>query len=126
MNHENVNDIKMKPLKNREDFLRVQSRGKKWVSHGLILIIQDNDLPYIRYGLTVTKRTSKLAVTRNRIKRRLRAVCNEILVKKAVGGADYVVIGRPETYSRSYDKLKGDFVWCLDKLGYLEREESAE
>jgi len=119
-------------LKKRSDFLRVQKTGSKWVAKGMIVqaapqegadqAAGDNKAP-CRFGLTVTRRLSKSAVVRNRIKRRLRAAACDILPGNARPGTDFVLIGRPETATRLYTDLKKDLKWCLGKLGYLQEME---
>lgn len=104
-------------LKKRSDFLRVHAAGQKWVSKGVIIQIAPNEDGGRRYGLTVTKRTAKEAVIRNRIKRRLRAACADVLATTLKDGHDIVLIGRAETARRDYADLKQDIVWCLTKLG---------
>ncbi len=69
----------MQTLKNRADFLKITQKGKKCVSHGLILQVMPNDLGILRVGYTVSKKTDASAVKRNRIKRRLRTAAKEIL-----------------------------------------------
>lgn len=103
----------------RSDFLNIQKTGTKWVSHGLIIQIMDNDLDCMRVGFTVTKRTEKSAVKRNRIKRRLRAVVADTLPANAKKSCDYVLIGRSQTLTRPYSDLCNDLKWCLKKTGYL-------
>jgi len=110
-------------LLRRSDFLRIQQAGRKWTARGLTVqladhITRDDSMPR-RVGFTVTKRLSKSAVVRNRAKRRLRAVAYDVLPPNARSGADYIVVGRPETLTRSYQELCGDLKWCLSKLGYL-------
>ena len=109
---------KLERLLKRSDFLLVAANGKKWVSKGVIVIANPNDLGTRRFGVTVTKRLEKTAVGRNRMKRRLRAVAADILTQSAQGGMDYVLIARHETATRPYDDLKKDLRWCLGKLGY--------
>ena len=117
MRHATQPDIQSLPtLKNREDFLRVQKHGKKWVSKSLILQIAENECEHMRTGYTVTKRTFKSAVKRNRIKRRLRAVSYDILPAHAKTGYDYILIGRQDTLTRPYDDLLKDLKWCLKRL----------
>lgn len=108
---------KIDRLKKRSDFLRVQAAGQKWVSKGVIIQIAKNEDGGRRYGLTVTKRTAKEAVVRNRIKRRLRAACAEVLPSVLKPGHDIVLIGRAETARRDYAELRQDIAWCLGKLG---------
>lgn len=110
-------------LKKRADFVLMNTRAKKWVSHGLILQIRDNDLEQKRVGFTVTKKTEKSAVKRNRIKRRLRAVAADVLPGFAKGDCDYVLIGRSVTATRPYQTLCDDLKWCLKKTGYLKEGE---
>jgi ribonuclease P protein component len=69
-----------------------------------------------RFGLTVTKKVSKKAVIRNRIRRRLRAVARDILPEFGALHRDYVLIGRIEALTVSYQKLQNDLRWCLRKL----------
>jgi ribonuclease P protein component len=105
-------------LKKRSDFLHAQGSGRKWVSKSLVLQIcarGDGDAP--RIGFTVSKKTAKSAVLRNRIRRRLRAAAADIMARHAAPGADYVLVGRADTATRSYDQIKKDLLWCLEKLG---------
>ena len=113
-------------LKSRADFLKIQSKGRKWVSHGVILQALPNNLGQMRMGLTVTKKTEKSAVKRNRIKRRLRAVAADVLPLYAAGSYDYVLIGRALTATRPYETLCNDLKWCLDKMGCRKQEQQAE
>ena len=103
-------------IKKRSEFLKIQSKGKKWVSHGLIVQTMPNDEGIKRIGYTVSKRTDKSAVKRNRIKRRLRAAAADILPEYAKNGQDYILVGRPQTLTRPYETLKKDLIWCLEKL----------
>lgn len=103
-------------LKRRSDFLRVQAAGRKWVSTTLILQVAENDTGTCRFGITVSKKTSKSAVVRNRIKRRLRAVLLDVLPGHAKSGIDYVVIGRAVAETKAYADLEKDLIWCLKRM----------
>ncbi len=109
-------------LKKRAEFLRVQNSGQKWVSPGVILMVSPTTpekAGQVKFGLTVTKKLSKSAVVRNRIRRRLRAAAHDILPLHAKTGVDYVLIGRHETADLPYGKLCGDLKWCLKRLSCL-------
>ena len=103
-------------IKTRADFLKIQGKGRKWVSHGLIVQTAPNPDGIKRIGYTVSKKVDKSAVKRNRIKRRLRAVAADILPTGAKDGQDYILVGRPETAIRPYETLCEDLRWCLRKL----------
>ena len=104
-------------IKTRADFLKIQSGGRKWVSHGLIVQTAPNKDDIKRIGYTVSKRVDKSAVKRNRIKRRLRAVAADVLPQGAKNGQDYILVGRPQTAIRPYETLCEDLRWCLRKMG---------
>ena len=61
-----------------EDFRRVLSRGRKHRSHLGLIAVLPNDVDAIRFGFIVSKATGG-AVTRNLIKRRLRAAAAELI-----------------------------------------------
>ena len=90
------------------------------VARGVVVQALANDLGLVRVGYTVTKKTDKSAVKRNRIKRRLRAAAADVLPFEAEAGYDYVLIGRHQTALRPFADLVGDVRWCLEKLGRLE------
>ena len=110
-------------LTDRRSFLDIQSNGKKWVSHGLILQVKDNDLGLKRLGFTVSKKVDKSAVKRNRIKRRLRAVAADVLSTHAKDNCDYILVGKKNSAVRSYDAMINDLKWCLKKTGYYHKTE---
>ncbi len=111
-------------LKDRAAFLHAQRAGKKWVSKTIVVEVVPNDLGTIRYGLTVSKKTSKSAVVRNRIRRRLRAAARDVLPGFVLPGTDVVLVGRPDSATRPYAHLKEDLRWCLGKLGVAKKDGS--
>lgn len=101
----------------RDDFLKINKDGKKWVSQSLVLQALPNSYDKIRVGFTVTKKTDASAVNRNRMKRRLRAAAADILPQHAAPAHDYVLIARAAAAERPYDTLCKDLKWCLEKMG---------
>ncbi len=101
-------------IKKRADFVTITRKGKKIVAKGLVLQAMENpeNNDDTRFGFTVTKKVSKKAVVRNRIKRRLRALVREsgIPVRK---GVDYVLIGRKSTFDRPFEGLIKDFKYAM-------------
>jgi len=107
-------------LKKRSDFLWVQANGRKWIAKGIIVEIAENkertNQSGVRFGLTVSKKVSKLAVKRNLIKRRLRAIALEVLPNYSNQDLDIVIVGRYGALTRDVDMLRNDLIWCLKKM----------
>jgi len=69
----------------------------------------------MRVGFTVTKKIGG-AVVRNRMKRRFRALAQEIVPARGFAGADHVMIGRAKGIERDFSLLKTELANALDRL----------
>lgn len=117
-------------LKKRRCFLKAAHNGKKFVSSTMILqAVPQDEIAGMRLGFTVTKKLGN-AVVRNRIRRRLRAVCQEIFPVKGLAGFDYVVIGRSAALEAPFETLKKDLNFLLGifqkKISQRQENEKAE
>ncbi len=70
----------------------------------------------MRVGYTVTKKIGN-AVVRNRIKRRFRALADDVLLVSGIAGADHVMIGRGAATDRDYATMADDLRRALAKAG---------
>jgi ribonuclease P protein component len=105
----------MQRLKHRRDFLAA-ARAKSCAKPGVVVQMRSRgDDGAARIGYTVTKKLGN-AVTRNRIKRRLRAAAGAALPGLAQAGYDYVLIGREATATREFAALKGDLTSALKRF----------
>ena len=96
-------------LKKRRDYLAA-ARGTKAVRKAFVLQsrLRDDrgeDTGPARFGFTVTRRTARNAVDRNRIRRRLKAVAR---LAKPAAGYDLVLIGRRAALSVPFGDLVAD------------------
>lgn len=99
-------------IKQRKDFLKVSRFGETFFKRGLGLQIYKRSEEVanpseIRIGFTASRKVGN-AVQRNRAKRRLRALANEILPLYYSEGYDYVFIATKQTTVRAYSLLKND------------------
>ena len=104
-------------LKQRADFLRTASKGRKVAVHGLVLqALPRQDGGVARIGFTVTKKVGN-AVIRNRTRRRLKEAARLLLRERAVSAVDLVLIGRDTTRGRPFADLIEDLRRALTKAG---------
>ena len=107
-------------LKKRADFLRVQSSKTRWVTPSFVVNVLEQDMDgRVLCGFTVTKKTASKAVDRNRIKRRLRALANDVIGQKGATDRIYVSSGRKDALELPYDRMKKDMSWALKRLECL-------
>ena len=103
------NNYKLGSLTKRSEFLYVREGHYK--AQGAVVVqirkcpVENTDVT--RAGFTATKRIGN-AVTRNRAKRRLRAIARTILPQYGLPGYDYVFIARDSTTARPFARLLDD------------------
>ena len=104
-------------LRHREDFRRLRSSGQTWAHPLLVLSITPNQLPHNRYGV-ITARKLGGAVTRNRVKRRIREAARH-LHPRIVPGYDLVFIARPRLSQSAYPELLEAMERLLQRAGVM-------
>jgi len=99
----------MLPLKNRlrkkTDLERVFKKGKGLKEDLLILKRVKNNLEETRFGFIVSQKVSKKASTRNKVKRRLRALVEKKL-NKIASGADVLIIVAPGIEKKDFWEIE--------------------
>lgn len=100
----------------RSDFLAA-NRGKRYATPGFVLLVKDrqDQSADIRLGITITKKVGN-AVVRNRMRRRFRALAQEMLGQNGKPGADHILIGRDSGVEREFGALRADLAKALGKL----------
>jgi ribonuclease P protein component len=130
-------------LKRRAEFLQVAAANRKWVAPGLILQVRRQPEPHaspteaaapvavaeniraetIRVGFTASRKVGN-AVKRNRARRRLRVIAEQVL-PHATPGNDFVLIARAATVERHFDALRNDLVAGLKRLKLYRQDDAA-
>lgn len=104
-------------LKRRREFLRVAAARIKAVTPGMVVQAyerEDNE-SQIRVGFTASRKVGN-AVVRNRARRRLKALVDELLPGRGQAATDYVLIARGETATRPFEALRSDLLQALSRL----------
>jgi ribonuclease P protein component len=94
----------MKTIPSRAGFLAARSKGGKALARGLVIQAVARDSDDWRVGLTATKKIGN-AVTRNRARRRMRALARDHLSPLAKNGIDYVLIARHDTATANWQDM---------------------
>lgn len=108
-------------LKRRPDFLRVAGGCRKWVTPGLIVQARRRvdaghaDPGPPRVGFTASRKVGN-AVSRNRARRRLRALAERLVPQFGLAGHDYVIVARAETLRRPFSALAQDLANALERV----------
>jgi ribonuclease P protein component len=109
--------LRLETLRKRAQFLAA-ARARKHVVQGMIVQARDrrDDAGHVGVGITCSRKVGN-AVTRNRAKRRLRALAREVLPDAGRPGWDYVLIGRPGvTVDAPFAALREDLRAALVRL----------
>lgn len=109
-------------LKRRAEFLRIRG-GRRWSSSAFVIEMRPRDgasdsdtHAEARFGFTATKKLGN-AVTRNRIRRRLKEAVRLAAPGRAGAHCDYVLIAREAAASQPFAALERDLIAALGRLG---------
>ena len=105
-------------LKRKKDFEKLFKEGKSFREKFLVLKINKNNLNSNRFGFIVSKKVSKKAPVRNKIKRRLREI-----VRKEIDnyqkGFDVAIIALPGTVLKDFKEIDQALTSALKKIKIL-------
>ena len=94
-------------VKHNQDFEKIMKDGKCKKNRSFIIFSLENDYPYDKYGISVSKKLGN-AVFRNKYKRKIRSIIDNYK-KNYINGKDYIIILRRGALDRTYQELEKDF-----------------
>lgn len=112
--------VKKFRLRKNKDFERVWQKGEGYFLKEIGLKVKENDLDIPRFGFIVSKKISKKAVVRNKIKRRIRAIIREFF-SEIIEGYDYVFFARPGIENLDFEELKDKVKILFNKLAKIKK-----
>ena len=110
-----------KPLKLNHVFRRLYQKGNQAGNRYLVLYARKNRTRENRVGITTGKKLGH-AVTRNRVRRRLREIYR-LHEDRFAPGYDIVVVARVRAVHSAYAVLERDFLRLAKKLQLLPSQE---
>lgn len=110
--------MKTERLKKRAQFVCLNEAGRRYVTPAFVLLGVENGKDTMQVGFTASKKIGN-AVCRNRAKRRLRALVDDV-IRLNPGfeskGMVLVLIARKDVLTRPYQLLQEDFQKALRKI----------
>ena len=100
-------------VRTNRDFEKIIKEGKCKKDSYFIIHSKSNNLPYDRYGISVSKKLGN-AVFRNKYKRIIRSIIDNYK-KLYINEKDYIIILRKEAINQSFDTLEKDFFDLMNK-----------
>ena len=89
-------------VRHARDFENIMQNGKCIKNSCFVVYSQENNLPYNRYGISVSKKLGN-AVFRNSCKRKIRSMIDNYK-KDYIKGKDYIIILRRRAIDMSYQE----------------------
>lgn len=103
-------------LKKKKDFERVFEKGKGFKADFLFFKAAKSKTGISRFGFAVSRKVSKKAVERNRIKRCLRELVR-LRLDKMKGKIDGVIVVLPEAENKNFKEIENALSMLFQKSG---------
>jgi len=103
-------------LTKKNDFERVYKKGRGLKADSLFLKILENDKGVTRIGIVVSKKVSKKAVERNKVKRRIREIIRKMDLKS---GFDIIIVTYPSIKEKKFDQIEDEIIYLFKKTKCL-------
>jgi len=108
-------------LTKEKDFKAVYLKGKSFFSNELSIKFSRNNLIYSRFGIVVSHRVASKATKRNRIKRQLREIIRNNLMK-IKRGLDVVIITKKPILTIKFNEKRELLEQVLKKMNIIDHD----
>lgn len=102
-------------LTKKKDFDATYQQGKAVGGKLFLIRFKPNQEGRIRVGIVISKKVAKKAVTRNKLKRRIREIVRSVILKSKES-VDLVIIVKKAAASASYLELESEWKNILTKI----------
>lgn len=103
-------------INKEEDFKRIRQTGRYWTGKFTRLILVNTSEGQIRIGIVISKRVSKLAVRRNKMRRRISVILTNVISGMGNVSFDLIVSGLSGQCEMEFGELKDEIEKGLVKL----------
>jgi len=107
-------------LKKKYQFNYTFKTGRTVGARHLLICFTKSKNKFIKIGLSVTKKVGK-AVTRNAVKRRLRAAIAP-LIPSLIRDYNLIIIARPNIVEAKYSEIVAELEYCVKKASLIRNE----
>lgn len=104
---------KLYVVKKNYQFDEIIKKGNCIKNKYYVVYHKDNNLPYDRYGISVSKKLGN-AVFRNKYKRKIRSIIDNYR-KLYINSKDYIIIIRKEAIDKSFHTLEKEFIALINQ-----------
>ena len=114
-------------IKRHFDFVEMREAPFKAFTKSFVLQMRPNEKNETRVGFTVSKKISKSAVVRNRLRRQMREIVRlSPDLQEKYPSHDLILIAREEALNRAYQQLTADFAYLLTHLHNMDDEKTSD
>ncbi|MBB07020.1 MAG: ribonuclease P protein component [Roseibacillus sp.] len=107
----------------REEYAAVRKRGESLATRNFVMAtLRHDELEHLKFGLITSRKVARKAVTRNRIRRRLRAILGRH-GERLESGRYLVIVARRKAADASFRELEEDWLRLAERLGILSEGE---
>jgi len=113
---------KLYRLQKNEDIKKLSKKGRRFKEDFLILKTISNNLNHTRFGFIVSRKLSKRATLRNKIRRKLRELVR-LRLKEIKKGIDVIVIASPGLETKDFWEIDESINKLFKKAGLINKQE---